>query len=348
LRRVLLISATAKRGGAERALAALVRRLPATGWEPLTVLLEAGPLEDWLAGSRICRIANGEHTDARIAELARDCDIVLANKWRGQLAAGPAAMRAGRPCVWWQQDFPDASPPELLDGSVRAAAVVCSSDAVLAEQQRAAPGLRAVKVPLGVAVDDLTAARGSGAKIRAQLGAANRPLIGIAARLAPDKRQDRFLHAAARVAAARPDALFVVIGGEILGIHGGYADGLTVLARRLGIGDRVVFAGHRADVYAWIDALDVLVHPAEREPFGLVVVEALALGARVVAIDAAGPGEILAGDPRAELVATAGDELLAGAITRALDRLPATNRSTAFSDTRMATAFGRLFDAVGA
>jgi hypothetical protein len=28
--------------------------------------------------------------------------------------------------------------------------------------------------------------------------------------------------------------------------------------------------------------------------------------------------------------------------------LPATNRSTAFSDTRMATAFGRLFDAVGA
>jgi glycosyltransferase involved in cell wall biosynthesis len=348
LRRVLLVSATAKRGGAERALAALVRRLPATGWEPLTVLLEPGPLEEWLAGSPICHIPNGERTGARIAELARGCDVVLTNKWRGQLAGGPGAMLAGRPCVWWQQDFPDASPPELLDGSVDAQVVVCSSDAVLAEQQRAAPRLRAVKVPLGVAVDELAAARGSGAKVRAELNAADRPLARIVARLAPDKRQDRFLHAAARVAAARPDTLFVVIGGEILGAHGNYADGLAALATRLGIGDRVVFAGHRADVYAWIDALDVLVHPAEREPFGLVVVEALALGARVVAIDAAGPGEILAGDPRAELVATADGDLLAGAMARALDQAPATGGSTAFSDTRMATAFGRLFDEVAA
>jgi hypothetical protein len=46
MRRVLLVSATAKRGGAERSLAALARRLPAAGWQPRTVLLQDGPRED--------------------------------------------------------------------------------------------------------------------------------------------------------------------------------------------------------------------------------------------------------------------------------------------------------------
>jgi hypothetical protein len=50
MRRVLLVSATAKRGGAERSLAALVRRLPELGWEPVVALLERGPLDDWLGG----------------------------------------------------------------------------------------------------------------------------------------------------------------------------------------------------------------------------------------------------------------------------------------------------------
>src|SRR5215208_3768938 len=139
MRRVLFVSATAKRGGAERSLAALVRRLGAVGWQPRTALLEAGPLEDWLAGTAVHRVAPGPDAAGTIAVLAREADVVVANKWRGQLLAAPAATAAGRPCIWWQQDFPDASPPELLAGSARAAAVVCSSDAVLEAQRAAAP-----------------------------------------------------------------------------------------------------------------------------------------------------------------------------------------------------------------
>jgi glycosyltransferase involved in cell wall biosynthesis len=347
VRNVLLVSATAKRGGAERSLAALAQRLPQAGWEPQVALLEAGPLEGWLGDTAIHRL--GDRRDARtaLAGLARDSDVVVSNKWRSHLLAGPAAADAGRPCVWWQQDFPDASPAELLDGSVPAAVAVCSSDAVLGEQRAAAPWLAAVKVPLGIDVDAVVARRGSGTRVRAALDAGDAPLIGIAGRLAPDKRQDLFLRAAARVAQEQPDARFVVIGGEILGTHGEYAAGLPALAHGLGIGDRVVFAGHQADAYAWIDALDVLVHAAEREPFGLVLVEALALSRRTVAIDTAGPGEILAGG-HGLLVAPRDADALAGAILRALadPSLAARGgaRAHAFTDTRMADAFADVLD----
>src|SRR5689334_13859865 len=135
VKRVLLVSATAKRGGAERVLASLARRLPATGWRPRTVLLEAGPLEEWLAGEDVIHAGD----PGVVAELARQADVVLANKWRSQLVAGPAAAAAARPCVWWQHDFPEASPPELLAGSSPVAAVVCGSDAMLAAQRSAAP-----------------------------------------------------------------------------------------------------------------------------------------------------------------------------------------------------------------
>jgi glycosyltransferase involved in cell wall biosynthesis len=40
-------------------------------------------------------------------------------------------------------------------------------------------------------------------------------------------------------------------------------------------------------------ALDLCVHPAEREPFGRVLIEAMACGVPVIAADSGGPQEIL-------------------------------------------------------
>ena len=111
----------------------------------------------------------------------------------------------------------------------------------------------------------------------------------------------------------------------------------------------MLFAGHQVDAYAWIDALDVLVHAAEREPFGLVVVEALALSRPVVAIDAAGPSEILAGGHG--LLGPPGDAAaMASAILRALADPSVAARSRArahdFTDDRMARAFATVLDGV--
>ncbi len=54
------------------------------------------------------------------------------------------------------------------------------------------------------------------------------------------------------------------------------------LARRLGVSDRVVFAGPRDDVARLLLAADVMVHPARKEATGTVLAEAAASGLPVV------------------------------------------------------------------
>ncbi len=346
--RVLLLSATARRGGAERSLAALARRLPEFGWEPVVALLEPGPLEEWLEGIEVHRVSP---TVEALARLADGSNAIVSNKWRSQLYGGPAAIRAAQPCLWWQQDFPDTSPAELLDGSIPADAVVCSSEAVVRAQREAAPWSRPQRIHLGIAVEEVTAQRGSGSRVRERLGVTtSAPLVGTVGRLAPGKRQDLFLRAAARVSEAQPDVRFAVVGGDILGTEGRYAAGLEVLAEELGIADKVVFAGDQKDVYAWMDALDVLAHPAAREPFGLVLVEAMALGKPVVAVDHAGPSEIVEHGRSGLLVPADDVEAFATAIRDALtdpacaDHAPA--RARAFTDVRMAETFAGALEAL--
>jgi len=67
---------------------------------------------------------------------------------------------------------------------------------------------------------------------------------------------------------------------------------------------RATFAG-AADAPAALAGCAVLLHCADREPFGLALVEALASGRPVVAPDAAGPGEIV--DPSCGLLYPPGD-----------------------------------------
>jgi UDP-glucose:(heptosyl)LPS alpha-1,3-glucosyltransferase len=65
------------------------------------------------------------------------------------------------------------------------------------------------------------------------------------------------------------------------------------LARELGVGERVRFLGHRSDVVGLMRAADVFVLPASYEPFGLVVLEALACGTPVITSRAAGVAELM-------------------------------------------------------
>ena len=54
------------------------------------------------------------------------------------------------------------------------------------------------------------------------------------------------------------------------------------LARRLGVADRVIFAGGRDDVAELLLASDLMVHPARNEATGTVLVEAIASGVPVI------------------------------------------------------------------
>lgn len=60
------------------------------------------------------------------------------------------------------------------------------------------------------------------------------------------------------------------------------------LAKQLGVGDRVHFMGGRYDVYEWMLAADLLVHPARSEAAGMILLEALTAGLPVLTTDVCG------------------------------------------------------------
>ncbi len=129
------------------------------------------------------------------------------------------------------------------------------------------------------------------------------PVVGVVARLQPEKGVKSFLEAAARVAEGLPEARFVVVG------DGPLRQEMLVLAENLGIRGRVMFLGFRPDAQALIELMDVVAVPSVSEGTPLVVLEAMAAGVPVVASRVGGiPSQIRSGgegllvppgDPRA-------------------------------------------------
>src|SRR5690606_30484287 len=116
-------------------------------------------------------------------------------------------------------------------------------------------------------------------------GGRRRALAG--GRLVPEKNQAALLHAFALVAGDHPDTDLWIAGDGPL-----RAD-LEALARTLGLVGRVFLMGERLDVPELMQSADLLVLSSRVEGFGLVVAEAMASGALVVATDVGGVAEVM-------------------------------------------------------
>lgn len=104
-------------------------------------------------------------------------------------------------------------------------------------------------------------------------------LIVCVSRLISQKRIDVLLKAFASVAEKLPKAKLVIIG------DGDEKFKLETLAGELNIDSKVSFLGflpHRSEVLSWMKRASVFCLPSINEGFGLVVVEAMALGTPVV------------------------------------------------------------------
>lgn len=119
-------------------------------------------------------------------------------------------------------------------------------------------------------------------------------VVTLIGRLQKWKGQETFLKAAALVSEKVPLARFLLVGGPTFTDEQIYENSLREQARELGIEDRVTFMGHRDDIPNVMAASDVFVHAStEPEPFGVVIVEAMAAGKPVIATHGGGPEEIV-------------------------------------------------------
>jgi len=117
-------------------------------------------------------------------------------------------------------------------------------------------------------------------------------IVGMVGNFAPVKNHKLFLEAMKTVAVSFSDVTFVIVG-DSLGIENLSLQDLKNEAKKIGLEGKVIFTGSRNDVPHILQSFDILVLPSSKEPFGRVVMEAMAMGVAVVATDSGGPGEII-------------------------------------------------------
>ena len=189
---------------------------------------------------------------------------------------------------------------------------------------RCVHGLPLVTIHNGVAIPDdaeLEREVERARQLRGELGWADNPVIAIVGRLQGWKGQETFLRAAALVLQRIPSARFLVVGGAILGWEGDYEAQLKDLARELRLGDSVCFVGHQSDVGPWYSAADVVVNASVGEPFGMVVIEAMARCKPLVVTDSGGIPEIVTHGQEG-LLSRRASRAMAGALCRLLSDRP--------------------------
>jgi len=196
--------------------------------------------------------------------------------------------------------------------SPRAAAIIFNSR--VAAQQHTAIGYaekRVVVVPNGFDTQRFRPHPELRARLRDELQLGTRPAIGVVARFDPLKGHHLFLRAAAAVARAGVDCVYVLAGR---GCDAGN-EALRQWIAELGLRDRILLLGERSDVAEVVNALDCLVCPSLSESFPNAVGEAMACGRPCIVTDV-GDCAHLVGDagwvvPPQDVAA------LAGAIERA-------------------------------
>jgi glycosyltransferase involved in cell wall biosynthesis len=180
--------------------------------------------------------------------------------------------------------------------------VICVSAAQADRVRRAlVPGGRVVVIRNAIG-DDAFAPPDPTYRARL-LGLFRRPprlVVGAAGRLSPEKNFALFIDAAARVAALRPDAGFVIFG------EGPLRPALAEQINRRGLDGRCVLAGFQADLGKWLPHLDLAVLSSTTEGLPVALLESFAAGVPAVATAVGGIPEVL-DDGRSGYLVRSGD-----------------------------------------
>jgi glycosyltransferase involved in cell wall biosynthesis len=209
--------------------------------------------------------------------------------------------RRGTPLVWHMHDYIGTRPAtsRLLRwrrGACRA--IVANSESVAADVRRTLGNQIPVATVLNAVDLEQFSPDGPRADLDSLSGLPPAPdgtvRIGLVGTLGRWKGHETFLDAIARLPRSIPVRAYVV-GGALYSTSGSQhtVDDLRRCAERAGVTDRVGFTGFLGRPDDAMRALDIVVHASTApEPFGLVIVEAMACGRAVIASDAGGAREI--------------------------------------------------------
>lgn len=317
-------------GGSETMLQTVLDGAGESGHELELVFFEPGPWPTELRdrGFRVEVIPTGRVRQVhrllawvlRFSRLLRRRQPDLIVNWiaKAQLYCAPAAVLAGMSdrVIWWQHDIPSGHWLDRCATALPAIAVGCSSSTSARAQRQLSPARATFVVAPGTRIPDPGSAPVS---LPLPPGV---PVVGLVGRLQPWKGQDRLLRAQALLRERGIRFHTLIVGGDAHGLSSEYAESLRPLVAQLGLGDAVTMTGQVPDAGPYIELMDILVNASDPEPFGIVLLEAMARGVAVVAVDSGGPAELIE-DRRTGLLASSGEP---AALAQALEPLLASPR----------------------
>ncbi|HTW43582.1 MAG TPA: glycosyltransferase [Solirubrobacteraceae bacterium] len=300
--RILVTVPWAERlGGAEAMLQSVLAGAEPAGHEMEFVFFQAGPWAQELreAGfhvevmdaGRLRRVDRWLATVARLRQtlIARQPDLLLNWSAKTHLYGAPAALLAGMTdrVVWWQQAIPVDFWLDRAATALPARAICCYSQAAADAQARLSPARPTFVIAAGAPAPRPDTSPAPLALPREV------PIVGLVGRLQPWKGQDRLLRAQALLRERGHRMHTVIVGGDSYELSPEYAASLPALVRELGLEDAVTMTGQVPDAGPYMQQMDILVNASDPEPFGIVLLEGMARGVAVVAVDAGGPGEFV-------------------------------------------------------
>jgi len=248
----------------------------------------------------------------RVAE-DRGAEIIFGAMAFSWIAATPVARQLGIPIVW-RAGGTEGNAIERMALRVWASfnppdALVCCGESVRKVFAPLVPA-PALVVPNGVDTERFNPAAAAPVWHRPP-GA--KTVVGFGARLAPQKRPEDVLRAAAILARDYPDVAFVIAG------DGSRRPDYEALARTLGIERQVRFLGYVPDMRSFYASVDIVVLPSRSEGCPNVVLESMAMRRALVVSDSSGSREVVTDGVNGLMFPIGDVPALAASLRRLLD-----------------------------
>jgi glycosyltransferase involved in cell wall biosynthesis len=308
-------------GGAERIAVEVATRIDRERFDPLVIATRhTGPLEEPLERAGVPRLFLGRRrgfSPGRLVHAHRaisGADLLHAHKFGSNVWGALLARSTRVPLVVREPTFSGVRTItrtlgyRLWIGPV-ARRIICPTPVVADSLEHdGIPRGRLRIIPNGVLLDASLPREGA----RAELGLeADGEVVGIVARLRPEKAHQVLFRAVSRLRVEHRDLRLVVVG------DGPCRPALETAAQDLGIADRVVWAGERRDARRLISAFDVGVICSEWEGLPNAALETMAAGVPLVSTRVGTMADLLSGDAGV-LVDVNDDAALADGIHRLL------------------------------
>jgi glycosyltransferase involved in cell wall biosynthesis len=349
--KILYISHSAELYGAEQCLLLLLDNLDKDRFSPVVVLPKDGPLKQklvdisipveiipsirsWLSRKNqiwrllllIAIIPFVLFSVLRLRRLIAAYDIALVHTNSLVIIDGALAARLSKiPHIWHAREIliPETAHKFFLGPQAAISIIEHLSDRVIAISDAVHQNFRQAIQPSQIetiydGVETATRSTLARHQIRQTLGVSDDiPLIGEIAQINPVKGYEDLVIAAAIVRQVIPNAVFIGVGNsskaDLL-----YKQRIIDLIKQYNLQDSFKLIGFRDDIPEILSALDLLILPSRYEPFGRVLIEAMAAGKPVVGTQVGGIPEIIEDGVTGLLVPPYSPNALAKAITTIL------------------------------